>query len=258
MKIELIYDRECPNVEDTRRELRMALSMLGIDEHWREWVRGAPGSPGYALSFGSPTILIDGDDVAGTPPSEGADCCRLYDDEEGGYGKAPRAATIARKLKEVMDRKKSLIHRSSAGKRWMRGGFAAMPGVGFALLPGISCPACWPAYAGLLSSLGVGFFNYTRYLFPFTLGFMVLAVGSMFYGAGRRKGYKPAAMGLAACSAIILGRFVFDYAPILYGGTGLLVAASLWDVWPKRTRVALTCPDCDRPNSGENVPKGSL
>jgi hypothetical protein len=33
----------------------------------------------------------------------------------------------------------------------------AVPGIGLSLLPKIACPACWPAYAGLLSSLGLGF-----------------------------------------------------------------------------------------------------
>ena len=30
----------------------------------------------------------------------------------------------------------------------------ALPGVGISLLPKLMCPACWPAYAGIVSALG--------------------------------------------------------------------------------------------------------
>jgi hypothetical protein len=30
----------------------------------------------------------------------------------------------------------------------------ALPGVGVSLLPKLMCPACWPAYAGIVSALG--------------------------------------------------------------------------------------------------------
>jgi hypothetical protein len=32
-----------------------------------------------------------------------------------------------------------------------------IPGVGMSLVPKLACPSCWPAYAGLLSSVGLGF-----------------------------------------------------------------------------------------------------
>jgi len=31
----------------------------------------------------------------------------------------------------------------------------SLPGIGAALLPNATCPACWPVYAGILSSLGL-------------------------------------------------------------------------------------------------------
>ena len=39
---------------------------------------------------------------------------------------------------------------------------------GVAVLPVLTCPACWPLYAGLLSALGISFVNYTPFLFPIT------------------------------------------------------------------------------------------
>jgi len=46
----------------------------------------------------------------------------------------------------------------------------AMPGVGVSLLPKLICPLCWSAYAGLLSTLGLGFLISTKYLIPVTAG----------------------------------------------------------------------------------------
>ena len=54
----------------------------------------------------------------------------------------------------------------------------AIPGVGVSLLPKLACPLCWPAYAGLLSSLGVGFLISTKYLLPLTVGFLSLALAA--------------------------------------------------------------------------------
>jgi len=51
------------------------------------------------------------------------------------------------------------------------------PGIGVSLLPTLACPLCWPAYAGLLSSLGLGFLISTKYLFPLTVVFLAVALG---------------------------------------------------------------------------------
>jgi len=76
--VELIYDHDCPNVSLTRAQLLRAFSEAGILPRWREWDRGDSQSPGYVRGYGSPTILINGKDVAGVAPSDGTSCCRLY------------------------------------------------------------------------------------------------------------------------------------------------------------------------------------
>ena len=65
---------------------------------------------------------------------------------------------------------------------------AVLPGIGAALLPAVTCPACWPAYAGLLSALGLGFANYTPYLLPLTIVFLTVALGALGYQALQRGG----------------------------------------------------------------------
>jgi len=59
--------------------------------------------------------------------------------------------------------------------------FMTIPGVGVSLLPKLACPFCWPAYAGLLSSVGLGFLISAKYLLPITAAFLVLAVAARWH-----------------------------------------------------------------------------
>jgi hypothetical protein len=59
--------------------------------------------------------------------------------------------------------------------RWKRAVLAA-PGISVSLLPKLACPACWPAYAGLVSSFGLGFLTSTMYLLPLTIAFLLLTL----------------------------------------------------------------------------------
>ncbi len=113
----------------------------------------------------------------------------------------------------------------------------AVPGIGLSLLPKIACPACWPAYAGLLSSLGLGFLiPNAKYLLPMTATFLVLAVGMLGFRARRRHGYVPLALGILAASLILFGKFSLASNPVLYVGLGLLILASVWNSWPIASR----------------------
>ncbi len=113
----------------------------------------------------------------------------------------------------------------------------AAPGIGLSLLPKIACPACWPAYAGLLSSLGLGFLiPNAKYLLPMTATFLVLAVGMLAFRARRRHGYVPLALGILAASLILFGKFSLASNPVLYVGLGVLILASAWNSWPIASR----------------------
>ncbi len=67
--IDLICDADCPNARQARINLRRALEMAGFPGGWREWVRTDVATPHDLRRFGSPTILVDGRDVAGASPS---------------------------------------------------------------------------------------------------------------------------------------------------------------------------------------------
>jgi hypothetical protein len=132
-------------------------------------------------------------------------------------------------------------------KSRLKQGFLALPGIGFSVLPKLACPACWPAYAGLLSSVGLGFLISAAYLLPLTAGFLVLALGALIFNAGERHGYGPLVLGIVAASGILLGKFVWDSKPIMYGAVGLLVISSLWNTWPRHNTPNLeqTCAGCN-------------
>ena len=102
----------------------------------------------------------------------------------------------------------------------------ALPSVGFAMLPKLACPACWPAYAGLLTSVGLGFLISGVYLPPLTVAFLVLAVGAMVFRARERHGYRPFLLGMVAASGVLIGKFAWESNLIMYGAVGLLVIAS--------------------------------
>ena len=115
-----------------------------------------------------------------------------------------------------------------------------IPGVGVSLLPKLACPFCWPAYAGLLSSVGLGFLMSTKYLFPITAAFLVVAVGTLAFRAHGRHGYGPFVLGLFAAVVVLAGKFWWELNPAMYAAVGLLVVASMWNAWPLRAAV----PDC--------------
>ena len=124
-------------------------------------------------------------------------------------------------------------------------GWLALPGVGVSLLPKLACPLCWPAYAGLLSSVGLGFLISSAYLLPLTVAFLVLALVALAFRANDRHGYGPFLLGLVATAAVVLSKFYWESKPTMYGAVGLLAVASLWNTWPRpATAGAATCPGC--------------
>ena len=242
--IELIYDSDCPNVSQTRAQLLRAFGVAKQPAHWVEWDRSDSASPPHVKGFGSPTILVDGHDVAGAPASDDANCCRLYADEAGRMSGVPSVAAIVSSL-QAADAK-SDPHERPRRAGWLSS-MAVLPGLGATLMPVGLCPACWPAYAGVLSALGLGFLLESFYLLPVTITFLLFAVGALAFRAGSRRGRGPFAVGLVASALILLGKFVFVSVAALYSGIALLLGASIWNAWPrKRTDLKHVgaCPAC--------------
>ena len=123
---------------------------------------------------------------------------------------------------------------------------AALPGAGASLLPVGVCPACWPAYAGVLSALGLSFLFDEAWLLPLTAAFLLVAVASLAYRAGSRRGYRPFFVGVLAAALLLVGKFLFASDLASYGGAALLVAAVIWNAWPRSIAEtnAAACPAC--------------
>lgn len=86
LQIELVYDPGCPNVGAAREVLTAACRQGGVPAVWTEWVSEDPECPEHARNLGSPSILVNGEDVAPGPhpwaPRETGDGprCRVYRD----------------------------------------------------------------------------------------------------------------------------------------------------------------------------------
>ena len=231
----LIYDTECPNVEAARSNLRKAFEAVGQIPRWREFDRDSAETPAEWRAFGSPTILVNGRDVAESEPVAAGNSCRVYRSPEGQLVGIPSIDELA----------SALIVASSPG--WRSSAVAVLPAM-VALLPNVACPACWPAYAALLSSLGVGFLPTTPYLLPLTAAALVLPLTVLALRARRGQGISPLILGLVGALLLVLGRFAFDSRALFFSGALGLLAASLWNAWPKlmnlRRSSAGFCPAC--------------
>jgi hypothetical protein len=107
LHVELIYDPGCPNVEKARAVLTRALVEVGAPAVWTEWSSDDPACPAHARSLGSPSILVNGKDVAPGPhpwaPRGGAagPRCRIYLDDGRQLG-APPLSRVVRAVTEAL------------------------------------------------------------------------------------------------------------------------------------------------------------
>jgi len=198
MRVELIYDTDCPNVAETRANLLQAFAAARLQAEWTEWERSSPSSPAYAAGFGSPTLLVDGRDIAGEKPGARTSSCRLYASAEGRYSGAPSV--------ELMKTSLTPATPAATTNNWKRS-FLAVPGIVLSVLPFGGCPLCWPVYAGILSALGLSFLLLSAYLLPLTALFLFATVFTLAFRARGRRGYGPFALGLAATALVLWGKF---------------------------------------------------
>ena len=87
--------------------------------------------------------------------------------------------------------------------------------------------------------MGLAFLLQTAYLLPLTAVTLLLAVSALGFRACRRRGYGPFAVGIVAAVLVIVAKFAWESDWMTNGGVVLLVSASVWNSWPKKSGLRL-------------------
>jgi len=101
LQIELVYDSDCPNVGRARDVLTSACRGAGVPAVWTEWNSEDEKCPPHARNLGSPSILVNGEDVAPGPhpwmqrTESGGPRCRVYRDGDALVPAPPQARVEA-------------------------------------------------------------------------------------------------------------------------------------------------------------------
>ena len=235
IRIELIYDGDCPNVPIARENITKAIGDTEGDCKVQEWDRSRTDSPPYAASYGSPTVLVNGADVSGEDTKADAKSCRVYLDESGGMQGTPTATMIQR-----------AIVQAGSGREKPRGTlFAGMAAIlttlGAVSIPALICPACWPAYIGLLGALGISYFDFTPYLIPSIVVSVMIALTAIGYQSYRSRSRSTFALGVTGALLVLSGRFWLLSDPITYLGVAVLVGSIIVDSVKRNARTSADC-----------------
>ena len=244
-RVDFIYEASCPNITAARKQLLKAFAACGLAPVWREWESSRNDLPRYAQGYGSPTILVDGKDVVNQAQDDNDQCCRIYNDKQGQLRGTPTVAAISLALSQSGAKTKS------AGKNNFRQGGAAyawLPSLGIVFLPKLSCPACWPAYAAVMSSMGLGFAINSQWLLSLTVVFLLIALAALFYRAPERRGYRPFVLASLAAIALLIAKFQLENNVLMYSAIAVFLGAGIWNAWPKSMGQQALCPHC--PNNG--------
>lgn len=108
MKVELLYFNGCPNISAARKNLNDAFAKAGIASQWDEIDLNDPNLQKDLKGYGSPTILVDGKDVAGIVPSGESLSCRTYYNAKGEITGAPDAEIIAKAILESVKKRQKI------------------------------------------------------------------------------------------------------------------------------------------------------
>ena len=75
--VEIVYFTGCPNVESARANVQAALAEKGLPPEWREWDQLDPNTPPRVKQYGSPTVLVNDEDVSENELVTGMACISI-------------------------------------------------------------------------------------------------------------------------------------------------------------------------------------
>jgi mercuric ion transport protein len=181
MKIQLLSFPECPNVDAARAAIHRALRDARLDLPIEEIDVSRDDAPAWAKRWGSPTVLVDGVDVAGELATDAeTSCCRLYKDG------APTVAQIRARLGEA-----SVLRPATAAPRRSR-----LPIVG-GVVAALAASACClvPAALAVIGVSGAGVASRLAPLRPYFLVVTAIALAAGFWLA-----YRPVRHDACGCA----------------------------------------------------------
>lgn len=104
IRVDLIYDRDCPNVNRARLTIREALDAVAPGVEHKEWDRADPATPTAFRAYASPSVLVNGHDVERITNEDvkvDASSCRIYRDADGHLQGAPTSELIAEAIRRA-------------------------------------------------------------------------------------------------------------------------------------------------------------
>ena len=215
MNVQLLTFPGCPNAERARVALREAVAEEHVRGDIEEIDVSRDDAPPWSKGWGSPTILIDGADVAGEARASGEASCRLYKDGSPSVEQIRDRIRAARG--EVAERRR---------ERW--------PLVG-AVFAAIAASACCivPAVLAIVGVSGAGIASTLAPYRPYFLALTALALAAGFYfayrpsrsvdacGCGTAKSRRAARIGLWISTVLVVGiagyPLVFDANASVHG-----------------------------------------
>ena len=215
----LVHDGDGESTGRLRARLLEAFAVAGVAPAWRERPADAEDVPPQVAAGPLPAVVVGGE------PVEAGTCCNGI----------PSVQALVRALSAAAPA-------GAPRSRWAVLA-AALPGVGVALLPKVVCPFCWPAYAAILSALGLSFLMERTYLLPLTFGALTLVLGVLAWGARRSGRWWPLGIGTAGAALVLAFKFLWDVPAVTYAGAALLFAACVLHTLRPRTKVR-ACPSC--------------
>lgn len=112
---------------------------------------------------------------------------------------------------------------------------AAVPGALVAVVPSATCPACLGAYAGIVSAFGIGALFEKQYLLPLIAAFLVVGVAGAYFASRRHQRRGPVLVTVVGSLLVVAGRFAWSAPDLVYAGAVLLIIASVWNLWLRRS-----------------------
>ncbi len=117
--------------------------------------------------------------------------------------------------------------------RWLKA-LAAGPATILPLLPSATCPLCATAYAGVLSSLGLGIVFRESVMLPLILVFLAVSVLSIAWSTRRHRRAGPVVAAIVGFLAIVAGRVLWALPAAIYFGIACVLLGSIWNLLAKK------------------------